>query len=73
MSATAPSRNSPLFVERRKGNRRVEQDRCANLDLDLYHRKRRTQRDRRTAQRSKIEDITAFYEAQMAALEAPIQ
>ena len=62
-----------LFVERRKGNRRLEQDRCANLDLDLYHRKRRTCKDRRTAQRSKIEDIAAFYEAQMASLETSIQ
>ncbi|BFM11554.1 hypothetical protein R50072_17070 [Simiduia litorea] len=72
MSATTYPKPA-LFVERRKGNRRVELDRCANLDLDLYHRKRRTRKDRRTAQRSQIEDIAAFYEAQMAQREASIQ
>ncbi|WP_299973181.1 hypothetical protein [uncultured Pseudoteredinibacter sp.] len=55
---------SKIFVDRRKGaDRRLEQDRCKDLPLDLFHRKRRKSADRRAAGRSLSEDYFAFMEA----------
>ena len=65
--------SNQLFVERRKDNRRRDADRCANLEIDLYHRKRRISKDRRAQARSQIEDISAFYQAQAQKLETTVQ
>lgn len=52
---------SKIFVDRRKGlDRRLEQDRCKDLPLDLFHRKRRKSADRRASGRSISEDYFAF-------------
>lgn len=56
-----------LFVERRRQDRRQITDRCANLEIDLYHRKRRKAVDRRATDRPLIEDIAAFYAKQLTA------
>ena len=54
--------NKP-FINRRKGNdRRFEEDRCSNLPIDLYHRKRRKSQERR-AQRTLAEDYYAYVDA----------
>lgn len=50
-----------IFIDRRKGDdRRLEQDRCKDLPLDLFHRKRRKSADRRATGRSLSEDYFAF-------------
>ncbi len=55
-----------VFVNRRKGNdRRTDRDPCKNLDLDLYHRKRRKSKDRRNQDRSLTEDYYAYIQAKM--------
>ncbi|MCV6623131.1 MAG: hypothetical protein OIF51_15430 [Cellvibrionaceae bacterium] len=55
---------SKIFVDRRKGaDRRLEQDRCKDLPLDLFHRKRRKSADRRASGRTLTEDYFAFMEA----------
>ena len=52
-----------VFVNRRTGeDRRTEQDRCKNMDIDLFHRKRRKSSDRRANNRSLAEDYFAFSE-----------
>lgn len=49
------------FINRRKGNdRRLDQDPCRNLPVDLYHRKRRKAKERRDVSRSLAEDYYAF-------------
>ena len=49
-----------IFIDRRKGkDRREEGDLCEGLDVDIYHRKRRKNPDRR-AERSLYEDYEAF-------------
>lgn len=54
-----------IFVNRRKGaDRRLDADPCRELEVDLFHRKRRKSRDRR-ADRSLIEDYYAFVQARM--------
>ncbi len=54
---------SKIFVDRRRGlDRRLEQDRCKDLPLDLFHRKRRKSADRRATGRSISEDYFAFME-----------
>ncbi|UTA46401.1 hypothetical protein L1F30_09465 [Simiduia sp. 21SJ11W-1] len=54
-----------LFIERRHGrDRRKEPDSCKSLPIDLYHRKRRKNPDRRTPGRTLAEHINAFYENQ---------
>ncbi len=60
-------RMSKIFVDRRKGaDRRLEHDRCKDLPLDLFHRKRRKSSDRRAAGRTLSEDYFAFMEASTA-------
>jgi hypothetical protein len=50
-----------FFIDRRKGrDRRLDQDPCSNLPLDLYHRKRRKSSERRTINRSITDDYFAF-------------
>lgn len=50
-----------IFIDRRKGkDRREEIDLCEGLDVDIYHRKRRTKPDRRAEERSLEEDYDAF-------------
>lgn len=50
-----------VFINRRKGrDRREEEDLCEGLDVDVYHRKRRKNPDRRAEQRSLDEDYQAF-------------
>ena len=55
--------NNRIFIDRRKGDRREEQDLCEGLDVDLYHRKRRKKADRRE-ERTLDEDYYAFIETQ---------
>lgn len=53
-----------FFINRRKGSdRREDADPCKNLNVDLYHRKRRKSRDRRAPERSLSEDYYAFIES----------
>lgn len=50
-----------IFIDRRKGkDRREDIDPCEGLDVDIYHRKRRTKPDRRAEERSLEEDYDAF-------------
>jgi hypothetical protein len=52
-----------IFINRRKGSdRRLEQDRCRAMSVDLYHRKRRKTVDRRAIDRTLVDDFNAFYE-----------
>ena len=49
-----------IFINRRRGNdRREDLDPCKDLDVDLYHRKRRKRPERRKA-RTLDEDYYAF-------------
>lgn len=53
-----------IFINRRKGQeRREDLDPCKDLDIDLYHRKRRKTSDRRS-ERSLDEDYYAFHAKQ---------
>lgn len=53
-----------IFVNRRKGNdRREDMDPCKDLNIDLYHRKRRKKSERRE-ERTLGEDYYAFLSAQ---------
>lgn len=62
--------NTPHFVERRTGrDRREENDSCASLPIDLYHRKRRKTPDRRAADRTLAEDKIQFYASHGVATE----
>lgn len=57
------NKNAPVFVNRRKGtDRRLEHDRCQDMPMDLFHRKRRKTVDRRAGDRSLLEDYLAFSE-----------
>ena len=59
-----------VFIERRTGqDRRQEPDTCADLPVDLYHRKRRKNRDRRTPGRDRAQDMAAFYASLLEAAE----
>jgi hypothetical protein len=50
-----------FFFDRRKGtDRRLDRDPCKYLPMDLYHRKRRKSKERRTADRTLQEDVEAF-------------
>ena len=62
MPANRCSSQSPLvFVNRRRGrDRRIEADRCRDMNIDLFHRKRRKSSDRRASNRSLAEDYAAF-------------
>ena len=53
-----------IFINRRKGNdRREDLDPCKDLNVDLYHRKRRKRTDRRS-DRTLDEDYYAFQSSQ---------
>jgi hypothetical protein len=53
-----------IFVNRRKGNdRREDLDPCKDLNVDLYHRKRRKKAERRQ-DRTLDEDYYAFVSSQ---------
>lgn len=53
-----------FFIDRRKGrDRREDEDPCRNLNVDLYHRKRRKSKDRRTPERTLSDDYYAFIES----------
>ena len=53
-----------VFVNRRKGvDRRYEQDPCKNMDIDLFHRKRRKSTERRDLSKTILDDYYAFVQA----------
>ncbi len=53
--------NNSFFVDRRRGrDRRLDDDPCRDLPVDLFHRKRRKSNDRRAPERSLIEDYYAY-------------
>ncbi len=55
-----------VFVDRRKGqDRRVDEDPCKDLDIDLYHRKRRKSADRRDSSRDITDDYYAYMRKQL--------
>lgn len=49
-----------IFVNRRHGSRRTEPDPCNDLDVDLYHRKRRKSAERRDKNKTLADDYYAF-------------
>ncbi|WP_053980906.1 hypothetical protein [Marinagarivorans algicola] len=50
-----------FFIDRRKGtDRREDADPCGNMDIDLFHRKRRKSKDRRDNNRSLSDDYYAY-------------
>lgn len=52
-----------VFVNRRRGSdRRFSRDPCKELPLDLYHRKRRKNRERRNVNRTLSDDYYAYME-----------
>lgn len=52
-----------VFIDRRKGDdRRMDDDPCKDIPLDLYHRKRRKSTDRRDTNRSLSDDYYAYIE-----------
>lgn len=52
-----------VFVNRRRGqDRRLEQDRCKDMPMDLFHRKRRKSTERRDSNRTLADDYAAFSE-----------
>ncbi len=59
-----------VFVNRRKGDdRRTDRDPCKNLQVDLFHRKRRKSTERRDCARSLSEDYYAYMESNFSSLE----
>lgn len=54
-------KENKIFINRRRTNkRRTDPDPCEKLPMDLYHRRRRKSLDRRTVDRTLVEDYTAF-------------
>lgn len=49
-----------IFINRRNGSRRTEPDPCEEIEMDLYHRKRRKSSERRDTSRSLTEDYYAY-------------
>ncbi len=50
-----------VFVNRRKGDeRRLTEDPCSEMPLDLYHRKRRKSKDRRDISKSLTDDYYSY-------------
>lgn len=50
-----------IFVDRRRGHdRRLDEDPCKTMPIDLFHRKRRKSSERRDTSRSLVEDYYAF-------------
>ena len=54
--------NKKIFINRRRkgSERRAESDPCKDLDIDIYHRKRRKSSDRRQAERTLDQDYYAY-------------
>ena len=51
----------PIFINRRKNqDRRLDDDPCRDLPIDLYHRKRRKKSERRAEGRSLSDDYYAY-------------
>ena len=60
-----------VFVNRRKGNdRRTDFDPCKNLEVDLFHRKRRKTKERRSLHRTLTEDYYAYVQAKLKDVQA---
>ena len=58
------SKQKFVFVNRRKGvDRRYENDPCKDMDIDLFHRKRRKSSERRDLSKTLIDDYYAFVQA----------
>lgn len=56
------------FVNRRKGqDRRLDEDRCKDVPVDLFHRKRRKSTDRRSTDRDLSDDYYAYMTPEDAA------
>lgn len=56
------------FVNRRKGqDRRLDEDRCKDVPVDLFHRKRRKSTDRRSTDRDLSDDYYAYMTPEEAA------
>lgn len=52
-----------VFVDRRQGqDRRLDEDPCKAMPMDLFNRKRRKSKDRRDTDRSLSDDYYAFME-----------
>ncbi len=50
-----------IFVDRRRGeDRRLDNDPCKDLPLDIYHRKRRKSTERRHTERTLADDYLAY-------------
>ncbi len=51
-----------IFIDRRNntGDRRVDRDPCKDLPIDIYHRKRRKNAERRHPARTLADDYTAY-------------
>ena len=63
--------NQLVFVNRRRGDdRRLEQDRCKDMNMDLFHRKRRKSTDRRSSNRTLADDYMAFSEKHNPSLDS---
>jgi len=54
------SSDDTIFINRRRGSRRTEPDPCKNIDMDLYHRKRRKSTERRDTKRTLADDYYAY-------------
>jgi len=52
--------NDTIFINRRHGSRRTEPDPCNDMDLDLYHRKRRKTAERRDKSKTLADDYYSF-------------
>ncbi len=59
-----------FFIDRRKGtDRREDADPCGNMDIDLFHRKRRKSKDRRDNNRSLSDDYYAYMQKALSGSE----
>lgn len=57
--------NNQIFIDRRRGNdRRLDDDPCRDLPMDIYHRKRRKSIERRHPNRTLLDDYLAYLGAQ---------
>lgn len=64
-----------VFVDRRKGrDRRLDEDPCSTMPLDLYHRKRRkSDNDRRDPSKTLSDDYYAYMKKIMATIKSNAQ
>lgn len=59
-----------FFIDRRKGTDRRDLDPCGNMDIDLFHRKRRKSKDRRDNSRSLSDDYYAYMQKALSGNES---